>query len=323
MFVSHFILDCQLLQSDLDQLSTWSSEWRLLFNELKCSLLSFTSGSSRNTSNLFPYCINNCEVVACSYHNDLGITMSHDLYGSKHITQITCNAYRILGLLRRSFSAINNIITRKLLYISLVRSQLLYGSQIWKPALIKDIKSLEQIQRRATKFVLNDNSLDYKSRLMKLHLLPLIMTLELQDIFFFVRSLKQSRLQCSSFDILQYISFSTNPTRSGSHRKLIQPIVKTTRHKNFYFSRLPLLWTSLPPIDLNSSYDTIKRKTSFGSPLFITSTAKFHVHTISAVHAANVLLFPSRTFKLSNKHVQVLQPPQYNNVTNLNFDCKL
>ena len=27
--------------------------------------------------------------------------------------------------------------------------------------------------------------------------------------------------------------------------------------------------------------------------------------------------------KLSNKHVQVLQPPQYINVTNLNFDFKL
>ena len=186
--------------------------------------------------------------------------MSHDLSWSKHTTQITCNAHRILGLLRRSFSAINNTATKKRLHISLVRSQLLYGSQIWKPALIKDIRSLEQIQRRATKFILNDNSLDYKSRLMKLHLLSLMMTLELQDVLFFVRSLKQSRLQRSSFNILQYISFSTNPTRSGSHRKLIQPIVKTTRHKNFYFSRFPLLWNSLPPIDLDPSYDTIKRK---------------------------------------------------------------
>ena len=254
------ILDCQLLQSDLDQLSTWSSEWRLLFNESKCSLLSFTSSSSRNASNLFPYYINNREVVACAYHKDLGITMSNDLSWSKHTTQITCNAYRILGLLRRSFSAISSTATKKRLYVSLVRSQLLYGSQIWKPALIKDIRSLEQIQRRATKFILNDNSLDYKSRLMKLHLLPLMMTLELQDILFFVRSLKQSGLQCSSFNILQYISFSTNPTRSGSHRKLIQPIVKTTRHKNFYFNRFPLLWNSLPPIDLDLSYDAIKRK---------------------------------------------------------------
>ena len=124
------ILDCQLLQSDLDQLSTWSPEWRLLFNGSKCSLLSFTSGSSRNTSNLFPYYINNHEVVECSYHKDLGITMSHYLSWSKHTTQITCNAYRILGLLRRSFSAINNTATKKRLYISLVRSQLLYGSQI-------------------------------------------------------------------------------------------------------------------------------------------------------------------------------------------------
>ena len=87
------ILDCQLLQSDLDQLSTWSSDWSLLFNESKCSLISFTSGSSRNASSLLPYYINNCEVVACSYHKDLGITMSHDLSWSKHITQITCKNY--------------------------------------------------------------------------------------------------------------------------------------------------------------------------------------------------------------------------------------
>ena len=126
-----------------------------------------------------------------------------------HIAQISSKAYRILGLLRRTFSATNSITTRKSLYISLVRSQLLYGSQIWRPVLIKDIKSLEQIQRRATKFILNGHYTDYKSRLLKLHLLPLMMTLELQDILFFVRSLKQSALNSSSFNISQYTSFSS------------------------------------------------------------------------------------------------------------------
>ena len=294
-----YILDCQLLQSNLDQLSTWNSDWRLLFNELKCSLLSFASGSSRNISNLFPYYINNCEVVACSYHKDLGITMSHDLPWSKHISRITCNASRILGFLRRSFSATNNTITRKHLYISLVHSRLLYGSQIWKPALNKDIKSLEPIQRRATKLILNDNSLDYKSRLLKLHLLPLMMTLELQDIYFFFISLVQSRLQCGSFDILQCISFSTNPTKSGSHRKLIQPIVKSTRHKNFYFSRLPLLWNSLPPIDLDSSYDTIKRKLK--DIFWLSFVHKFDSENPCTVGA-------KKTFPFCNRSTVVLRP---------------
>ena len=182
-------LDCQLLQSDFDKLSNWSSEWKLLFNESKCSLLSFSS-SNCSSSNLFPYYINNCEIISRrpTHHKDLGITMSYDLSWSKHIAQISSKAYHILGLLHRTFSATNSITTRKSLYISLVRSQLLYGSQIWRPVLIKDIKSLEQIQRRATIFILNGHYTDYKSRLLKLHLLPLMMTL---DILFFVRSLKQ------------------------------------------------------------------------------------------------------------------------------------
>jgi len=50
----------------------------------------------------------------------------------KHITQISSvsKAYHILGLLYRTFLATNSLSTWKSLYISLVRSQLLYCSQI-------------------------------------------------------------------------------------------------------------------------------------------------------------------------------------------------
>ena len=65
-------LDCQLLQSDLNNLSYWSSKWKLLFNEAKCSLLSF-SQNNYSSANLFPYFINGCEILPCSHHKDLGI----------------------------------------------------------------------------------------------------------------------------------------------------------------------------------------------------------------------------------------------------------
>ena len=47
----------------------------------------------------------------------------------------------------------------------LIRSQLTYCSQVWRPHLLKHIMSLERVQCRATKFILNDFSSDYKSRL--------------------------------------------------------------------------------------------------------------------------------------------------------------
>ena len=71
------------------------------------------------------------------------------------------------------------------LYLSLVRSQLMYYSQLWRPNLIKHIHSLERVQRRATKYILNDYSSDYKSRLMNLKLLPYMYIYEINDIIVF------------------------------------------------------------------------------------------------------------------------------------------
>ena len=60
------------------------------------------------------------------------------------------------------------------LYISLIRSQLLYCTQIWRPHLMKDILIIERVQRRTTKYILNDFTSCYKTRLLKLNLLPLM-----------------------------------------------------------------------------------------------------------------------------------------------------
>ena len=46
-------------------------------------------------------------------------------------------------------------------------------------ALFNDILLLEKVQRRATKVILNDYTSDYKSRLIKLQLLPLMYAYEL------------------------------------------------------------------------------------------------------------------------------------------------
>ena len=81
--------------------------------------------------------------------------VSDDLSWSNHLIYVTNKSYKKLGLLRRSLS-IAQVATKKRLYVSLIRSQLLYCSQIWHPYLRKDIKLIENVQRRATKFILND-----------------------------------------------------------------------------------------------------------------------------------------------------------------------
>ena len=184
--------------------------------------------------------------------------MSSNLSWSNHYLHIISKAYKILGLLRRTFCSSNSISTKKRLYLSLVRSQLSYGSQIWRPCLIKDIKLFEQVQRRATKFILNDHTLDYKSRLTKVELLPLMMVFELNDVCLFIRHLKlESNNYPQNINHKEFFTFRHNPTRSGAHKKLVQPLSRSTKSRQFYFNRFPCLWNSLPPINLDLRLDTI------------------------------------------------------------------
>ena len=153
-----------------------------MFNETKCSLLSIGSRHTSTEPSDHQYTINGLSVSSSSQQKDLGIIISSDLSWTHHISMIVSNAYKVLCLLCRLFCSSNNTITKKRLYISLVRSQILYGSQIWRSLQLKDIKSIESVQRRATKFILNDYTSNCRSRLIKLHILPLSMLLELNDI---------------------------------------------------------------------------------------------------------------------------------------------
>ena len=129
------------------------------------------------------YCINSHNVMLANQCKDLGIIFTSNLNWNSHIEMIISRAYKILGLLRRTFhTSCTN--TKQQLYLSPVRSQLMYCSQLWRPNLIKDISCLECEQCRATKYILNNFSSDYKTHLLKLNLLPLMYIYELNDILF-------------------------------------------------------------------------------------------------------------------------------------------
>ena len=241
------------LQSDLFSLSTWSSTWDLLFNESKFVYMCFWSKCIDCPRS---YYINGKPIVQSSHHKDLGIFFTDDLNWSSHYSFIFSQSYKTLGFLCRTFTR-STCMSRKKLYISLVRSQLIYCSQIWRAHLIKDISTLERVQRRATKFILNDYSMDYKNRLLDLHILPLMYIYGINNIIFFVKSYKKP---LPHFDIRDFITFSTQSTRSASFLKLVHLRSQISDVYHFYFARLVRLWNSLPAIDITLPDHTIKRK---------------------------------------------------------------
>ena len=155
-------------------------------------------------------------------------------------------AYKCLYLLKRTFNT-HATASKKLLYISLVRSQLIYCSHLWRPYLLKDIITLERIQRRATKFIQNDYQSSYRFRLVKLHLLPLMYLFELYDIIFVIKSLKNPTI---SFNIYNCIQFHSSSSRLSHANKLIHHRSTNLATHHFFFNRVPHLWNLLPIIDI-------------------------------------------------------------------------
>ena len=223
--------DCLSLQHDLSLLANWSSSWKLTFNEKKCSVVPV----------ILSYSVNNIIISTAGSQKDLGVIMSSDMQWRSHYLFIIPRAYRMLGLIRRVFSSSTDVYTKRCLYLSLVRSKLLYCSPVWRPQYLADIRSLETVQRRASKFIISNYAMDYRDRLISLEMLPLMMEYEIADIIFLIKSLKNPS---SHFNILDFITFNISSTRSSSYLKLRHSVCKSNIQGHFYFQLMEFAATN-------------------------------------------------------------------------------
>ena len=80
-------------------------------------------------------------ISSVSTWRNLGVIFSDTLSWSDHYRYISQRALAKVSLIRTSFSPYSPVCVTKMLYFSLMRSQLSYSSQLWRPMLIKDIVS--------------------------------------------------------------------------------------------------------------------------------------------------------------------------------------
>ena len=166
---------------EYNNVQRWSIDMKMEFNPNKCKAMHISR--KKKLENETRYNLN-CQPIEKVMHiRDLSVTVSSDLSWSRHIEVTASKANKTLGLIKRICRNMRDYATRRLLYCTLVRPQLEYASNVWSPYTIKHKSLIENIQRRATKFILNyPNEMSYTERLIKTNLLPLEFRREISDL---------------------------------------------------------------------------------------------------------------------------------------------
>ena len=141
--------DAQALQNDLAQMCSWATDWQMLFNADKCSVLTITH---RQSPLKFDYTIGGKQLQHVTHHPYLGVELTSDLNWEYHINQTVSKSQRTLNLIRRNLYECSQN-TKELAYKTLVRPSLEYASCVWDPFQTNHIHRLEAVQRKAARFV--------------------------------------------------------------------------------------------------------------------------------------------------------------------------
>jgi ribonucleases P/MRP protein subunit RPP40 len=236
--------DATTLEQNCQALFNWSEKWLMSLNINKCKVL--TIGRRDTVHYNYGFDIPQSGFVQLERVNqmkDLGVTFDEELSFKTHIYEKINKAYQMLGILRRNFKHVDKD-TFKLIYVSLVRSQLEYAHAVWNPYIISLIRDLERVQKRATKLVRGCKSLPYKMRLLYLNL----------------PSLKYRRIRGDMIEVFKmlngYYDEQATPnlvrnydtrTRGNSLKLSIER--PTYNLRKFSFSnRVSKLWNSLPDL---------------------------------------------------------------------------
>ena len=131
---------------------------------------------------------------------------------------------------------------------------------VLKNPLLKDIRSIERVQRRSTKFILNDYASGYKSRLISTNLVSLSLWFEFMDTMYLINCFKYPE---EHFNIFSFEKFTTNRTRPSSNCKLkcILPL-SSNNHLILFFLSCSEIMEYFPIIDLHLSINIPKTQST-------------------------------------------------------------
>ncbi|BHF77160.1 hypothetical protein SprV_0502026300 [Sparganum proliferum] len=170
---------------------------------------------------------------------DLGVRITAFLKPSLHCSKVAKSAMTVLYLVKRAFSTFDEDCFVKV-FRTVVRPQLEFAIQAWKPWTSKDLSILEKVQRRATKPVNGQGSLPYDCPISEFPLIYRQLRGDLIQTFGVMCSQDGCLLPTDFFELT-----TTTSLRSHSLKRRVTG-AKLDIRKLFFSKRVIEAWNALP-----------------------------------------------------------------------------
>lgn len=237
------VISADVLNSDLNRLQQWASQWLVTFNASKTEIITF---SAKVIKPFHPQLfLAGTPLVEVSHHTHLGLTFSNDLNWTTHIKSVVSKASQRVAIMKRLKYTLSRS-TLERLYITLVRPILEYGSVIFDACTQADAQLMETVQYEAARICTgaiwntNRNSLlsemgwDLLETRRKISKLVLLFKMK-NDL---APSYLSNILVSTVSDMHRY------PLRNAHHFR--PPRVNTSRYKRSFLPSTINLWNQLP-----------------------------------------------------------------------------
>ena len=146
------------LQNDIDNLLRWANINKMTFHPQKCKVVSVAKNSFEPILpfQLFIYELGGTLLDYASSEKDLGVIVNTTLTFDDRCNDRYSTMNQKLGLLRRVCYFTKDQKQKRTLFLAIVRSQLNHCCVVWGPANDSKIDRLECVQKKAVKWILNE-----------------------------------------------------------------------------------------------------------------------------------------------------------------------
>ena len=182
---------------------------------------------------------------------DLGIVATKRFSFNNHHSEILSKAVTKFNQLRRTCHFVRNPQKRRTLYLTLIRSLLEHGSQVWSPVNTSTIISFENFQKSCIKWILREQFLSYHEidylKLTSLNILPLESKFIYSGLLLFHKIIHEL-IPITIPDEITTLSARTRSTIQSSHKYQIKggSSINKMVLSNSFFMRSLSHWNRLP-----------------------------------------------------------------------------